>query len=177
MKQALSLALCAAALFSVSGFPFEGGELNAQVVQGPHICHEDMAVSISTPPTSWPSWLRERLDKRCKIEFDAEEMALGWTESYLPGGDFEVIAKPYEYRAVIDSRDALLSSAECARVEVITRYIDGDFPDSLRVWESISGDRKDLYRGAGNRANVRYCTAGTGRSQLRVSSGKKVARL
>lgn len=116
----------------------------------------------------------DRLRALAEIEQRAGARARQMTNRHgiFPGASFEVIAKPYEYRAVLD--EALnLGTDVCMPVRIMAVYENGQPVDSIRIWKTQNGNSIDFYRGPGHERYIEYDPTGFGFTRLKVSAGER----
>ena len=93
----------------------------------------------------------ERFHARAEIEqrVGARARQMAQRHGIFPGASFKVIAKPYEYRAVLDEAFNLGTDV-CMPVRIMAMYEDGRPVDSIRIWKTQSGKNINFYRGPGH---------------------------
>lgn len=141
-------------------------------------CTKGKAIQISAGTTvklqSSANIVRKRQNAICAIESKGDEIGKRMTSRHgeFPDAHYGVIAKPYEYRTTLDMHVGL-GAAQCGKVRVVTRYLDGGAPQSMRVWTTTNGLNENLFRGPSNDVVVLHCPAGLGLTKFKVSAGEK----
>lgn len=128
---------------------------------------------LQSPNCAAQRYLVERAESIRAIESRLSEAARDFVAPHglFPGASFDIIAKPFEYRAVIDEA-VNLGTDLCMPVRIVAVYESGQRVESMRIWQTLNGHNRDIFRGAGHERYIAY-DPGNGHSRLKVSAGER----